>query len=164
MTHIAQPTFSDNGWTIHALALGAFLLSSVPALQSIAQTRDDSVATEQIIGTEVETGQIENGKSDEVIAALEHVAETTRQVRMTYKIDGFEIVFLGDDEPLLGSERLSQSIAEHENAIGDLRREMGLSTIYFLALEDKAVAVDRVVAAEITEDDKVTVFVTGAEK
>ncbi|MDN3718811.1 hypothetical protein ACFQEX_10455 [Roseibium salinum] len=152
-----------------ALALGLFLLASVPAQQSIAQQSTaqplgETTSGETIYGTEIEVGQLDDVTIDQVIAALDGLSETVTRVIMTYKLDTFEVVYLGDEEPPLGSERLSESIAEHNEDIGALRRKMGTSAIFLVAFEAQNLDVDRIVAADISDEDEVTVFVSGRER
>ena len=161
MAHAIERIENDNRGAVHALALGAFLLVSIPALQSTAQPLDDAGSVETIIGTEVATGGKTDASTDDLIGALDGIGKTTERVRMMYKVDAFEIVFLGDNAPAAGiRKRLSDSIAEHETEIGALRAAMEASSVFYLALDEKNVDVARIVAADIT-DDEVTVYVTG---
>lgn len=160
MAYAIERIETDNRLAVHAMALGAFLLASIPALQSTAQTLDDLDSVETIIGAEVDTGSIADVSTDNVIASLNDIVETNERVRMMYKVDAFEIVFLGDDNSLAESERLSSSIAEHETEIDGLRAAMEANAVFYLALDEKNVDVARIVTAEIT-DDEVTVYVAG---
>lgn len=160
MAYATEQIETDGRLAVHALAFGAFLLASIPALQSTAQTLDDLGSVETLIGTEVDTGNIADVSTDNVIAALNGIVETTERVKMMYKFDAFEIIFLGGDNSLTESNRLADGITEHKNEIDGLRAAMESSALFYLALDEKNIDVDRIVAADIT-DGEVTVYVTG---
>ena len=126
----------------------------------LAQGLDSEGAIETIIDADVGTAEKTVGEEQErVVAAIEGTRENAAEIRKRFNIGAVEIVFM--PELSEGQSALGDTIEENREAIGELQTAIESSAIFFHAINSHQVLLRDVIAVEIGEDDKITIFAAG---
>ncbi len=150
-------------WLLHTTMLTAFLTAAMPAVQTTAQTMSEE-KTETIVGSEVKEKSPADIRSvDTVTAAIGQAGDAAEKILLLVTVESFDIQFLGEPETIDGYEQIETAIADNESAIAEMRHAMKGSAVFYNALDSHNVDIDKVVAAEITEDGAVTVYLLASK-
>lgn len=147
--------------SIHALAFATFVAAAIPAYTSIAQDAGGVATPEAIVGAEIETGSVAKTVMEpDVIEAIANVSEATEAVLMLYTASDFQIVYVGStDEGDIGA-----ALDRNADGVQALREAIDASSVFYVALDSKDIDADSVVAARVSDDKSVTVYVSGEER
>ncbi|MEO4042676.1 hypothetical protein AAFN47_13815 [Hoeflea sp. CAU 1731] len=153
----------DFHWLLRATVLTTLLLTAAPVVETAAQTLD-SDRTETIVGSEVkEKTKADVPSVDTVVAAIAQADDAAGKILLLVNVESFDIVFLGEPETIEGFEKVETAIADSESAVAEMRHAMKGSAVFYNALDSHNVDIDKVVAAEITEDGAVTVYLLASK-
>ena len=150
-------------WLLHTTMLTAFLLTAMPAVQTTAQTMSED-KTKTIVGSEVkEKTKADIPSVDTVVSAIAQAGDTAGKILLLVNVESFDIVFLGEPETIDGFEKIETAIADNDSAVANLRHAMKGSAVFYNALDSHGVDTSKVIAAEITEDGAVTVYLLASK-
>ncbi len=153
----------DFPWLLRATVLATLLLTAAPVVETAAQTLD-SDKTKTIVGSEVkEKTKADIPSVDTVVAAIAQAGDTAEKILLLVNVESFDIVFLGEPETIDGFEKIETAIAGNDSAVADLRHAMKGSAVFYNALDSHGVDTSKVVAAEITDDGAVTVYLLASK-
>lgn len=153
----------DFHWLLRATVLTMLLLTAMPAVQTTAQTMSED-KTKTIVGSEVkEKTKADIPSVDTVVAAIAQAGDTAGKILLLVTVESFDIVFLGEPETIDGFEKIETAIADNDSAVDDLRHAMKGSAVFYNALDSHGVDTSKVVAADITEDGAVTVYLLASK-
>ena len=150
-------------WLLHGTMFTVFLAAAMPAVETNAQTLGED-KTQTIVGSEVTEKSPDNIQTvDPVIAAIAEAGTAADQILLLVNVESFDIVFLGEPETIDNYDRIEAAMEEHEDGIAAMRQAMKGSAVFYNALDSHGVDTSKVVAAEITDDNAVTVYLLASK-
>ena len=115
------------------------------------------------IGYEVETTKADpRNVVEELVSTLANAEDTADEIRMLFSVRSFRFIRLDRDE----MKRIRPALDEHEQAVDELRSAIEMSGLFYNALRDESIDLNRVLAARLvpsagdnTSEKDVTVYV-----
>ena len=99
---------------------------------------------------------------DEVLSAIDKTEETTGRIRKVTTLDAVDIVFLSDAAQTEGGPppEIEAKIAEHQDEIAELRKELEGNAMLFHAVDSRNVLMRDIIAVAFSGEGKVTIYAT----
>lgn len=157
MMHATARPFSDPLF-VHGFAVLALALGCMPAMQTTAQTLDDTVISETIVGSPIGARTAEDDAIvDDVLAAISATVQMTERVRKTFSVVGVQIEFL-DGQHLTRLDEIKVAIDKSQHAINALQTEIDSNALFYNALGAERLEAKDVIAVEFGKGDEVTIY------
>lgn len=144
---------------LHALFGAALIAAVAPGAPLLAQGLESEEAIDKIVGSEVVKEEKQaSAEPERIVSAIENTASNTREVRRKFSLDRIDIVFLPDAADDQAPSEIDAKLAEHEDEIADLRREIEGNAMLYHAIDSRSVMMSDVLAVEFDADNGVTIF------
>lgn len=134
------------------MALIALGMTSMPA--AFAQ----GVSESSIIGADVTINDISRNVSEIGLdGLLENAEDTADRIRLVTDPEEVTIIQLGERRTAV-SEEIEQFMRDHEPVLADLRNAVQINAVLFEILNAKGIGAPEVLAADVGEDNAITVY------
>ena len=152
----------NSGRTLRTAAFAALaMLAATPI--ALTQGLESEQAIDTIVGSEVDEQETRSiAAIDEVLSAIDKTEETTGRVRKVTTLDDVDIVFLSDAAQTEGGPppEIEAKIAEHQDEIAELRKELEGNAMLFHAVDSRNVLMRDIIAVAFSGEGKVTIYAT----
>lgn len=116
------------------------------------------VSDSSIVGSEREIIEISRDVSEVGLdGLLENAEDTADRIRMLTDPEEVTIVQLGERRTAV-TEEIEQFMRDHQPVLVDLRNAVQINAVLFEILNAKGIGAPEVLAADVDEDDSITVY------
>ena len=145
-------------------AIAMLLAATTMTVPALAQGVKTEGAVDTIVGSTVrEQESTATADHARIVAAIDKAGETAAAVRKIDKVESVEIVFLPDAAAAEGGPPadIEARLKARKSDIDALRQEIEGNALLYYAIESKQIVMRDVLAIEIGDGQRVTVYAAG---
>jgi len=162
MTDTAARPYRDDLF-IHALAALALAFSFVPLAQPLAETLDDVLRAETVLGAEI----LAFLRQDEAavasaVATVASTAANVQRVQTIFSLENLEIVALQEVDPA-AREKVDAALSDAGRELEALRTAVDANPVFYNALDAHNMDAANLIGLDLREGEGATLYMLGRE-